>query len=79
MMIYKSVVAASRSRCELCKKWLISKVCGMWLEARQQRTAADAQAGDTSTQEVERHMCNPSTGPALWTQEVMIMVEDSST
>lgn len=72
-MISKSAVTASRSRCELCEKWLISEVCGMWLEAWQQRTPTDTQAGDTGTQEVERHVCNPSTGPALWAQEADVV------
>lgn len=57
-------VGDDRSRGELCKKRLIGKVCTR-LRAWQWRAAIVAEMGDASTQEVERHVGNSSTGPTL--------------
>jgi len=54
-----------RSREELCEERLIGKVCGTLLRPRQRRTTAEAQVWDAGSQEVERHVGNPSTGPTL--------------
>lgn len=61
-------VCVGRSGDELCKEWLISKVGRSFLRVRQRWTAAEAQTGDASAQEVERHMGNSSIGPALRTE-----------
>lgn len=62
------MVCAGRSGDELCKERLAGKVDGSFLDVRQRRTAAEAQTGDASAQEKERHVGNFSTGPALRTK-----------
>lgn len=62
------MVGGGQSGNELCKERLIGKVGGPFLDMRQCRTAAGAQTRDAGTQEIERHMGNSSTGPALRTK-----------
>lgn len=62
------MVGGGQSGNELCKERLIGKVSGPFLDVRQRRTAAEPQTWDAGTQEIERHMGNSSTGPALRTK-----------
>lgn len=68
MMSDRVMVGGGQSGNELCKERLIGKVGGPFLDMRQCRTAAGAQTRDAGTQEIERHMGNSSTGPALRTK-----------
>ncbi|TNN73143.1 hypothetical protein EYF80_016629 [Liparis tanakae] len=55
----------SETRDELCEERLIGEVRGTLLRPRQRRTTAEAEVWDAGTQEVERHVGNPPTGPTL--------------
>lgn len=61
--------AGGWSRLLFCEERLVGKVCGSALMAWQQWTPAEATLRNTSTQKVERHVGDSSTGPTLRTEE----------